>query len=62
MKAKLLKAEFCINIMIRFGKKEQSDHCRGMVENKHHWNLKYQIQDLIILQVYELNIVNAETA
>ena len=32
-----------------------------MVEKKQQWNLKYQIQDPIILHVYELNIVNAET-
>ena len=32
-----------------------------MAEKKKHWNLKYQIQDPIILQVYELNIMNAET-
>ena len=28
-----------------------------MVEKKQYWNLKYQIQDPIILHVYELNIV-----
>ena len=47
--------------MIRFGKKEQNDHCRLMVEKNQHWNLKYQIQDPIILYVYKLNILNAET-
>ena len=29
-----MKAEFYINKMIRFEKKEQSDHCRVMVEKK----------------------------
>ena len=29
-----------------------------MAENKQDWNLKYQIQDPIILHVYEFNIVN----
>ena len=56
-----MKAEFYINKMIRFERKEQSDHCRLMVERKQHWNLKYQKQDLMILYVYELNIVEAET-
>ena len=46
---------------MRFGKKEKSDHCRVMVEKKQYWNLKCQIQDPIILHVYELDIVNAET-
>ena len=46
---------------MRFGKKEKSDHCRVMVEKKQYWNLKYQIQDPIILHVYELDTVNAET-
>ena len=32
LKAKLLKAKFYVNIMIRFGKKEQNDHCMVMVE------------------------------
>ena len=32
-----------------------------MVEKKQYWNLKYQKQDPIILHVYEVNIVNAET-
>ena len=41
-------------------KKEQRDNCRVMVEKKQHWNLKYQIQNPIILHVYKLNIVNAE--
>ena len=56
-----MKAEFYINKMIRFEKKEQSDHCRLMVEKKQHWNLKYQKQDLMILYVYELNIAEVET-
>ena len=47
--------------MFGFGKKEQSAQCRLMAENKQYWNLKYQIQDPIILHVYQLNIVNAET-
>ena len=47
--------------MIRFEKKKQSVHCKVMVEKKQHWNLKYQIQDPIILHTYDLNIVNAET-
>ena len=38
--------------MIRFGKKEQSDDCRVIVEKKQPWNLKYQIQHPIILHVY----------
>ena len=56
-----MKAEFYINKMIRFEKKEQSDHCRLMVEKKQHWNLKYQKQDLMILYVFELNIAEAVT-
>ena len=47
--------------MIRFGKKDESDHCRVMVEKKQHWNSKYQIRDPLILHVYQLNIVNTET-
>ena len=47
--------------MIRFGEKEQSGHCRVVVEEKQHWDLKYQIQDPLILHVYKLNIVNAKT-
>ena len=49
--------------MTRYKKKttKQSDHCRVTVEKKQHWNLKYQIQDPIILDVYELNIVEVET-
>ena len=43
-----------MNVMIRFGKKD------GREETT--LELKYQIQDLIILRVYELNIVNAETS
>ena len=42
-------------------KKEHSDHCRVMVEKKQHWNLKYQKQNPVILHIYELNIVKAET-
>ena len=62
LKVKLLKAKFYINIMTRYKKKtKQSDHCRVTVEKKQHWNLKYQIQDPIILDVYELNIVEVET-
>ena len=38
--------------MMRFGKKEKNGHCRV---------LKDQIQDAIILNVYELNFVNSET-
>ena len=57
----MLKAKFYINIIMRFGKKEKSDHSRVMVEKKQYWNLKCQIQDPIILHVYELDIVNAET-
>ena len=57
------KAEFYIYIyiLIRFGKKEQSDHFSVMVEKKQRWNLKYQIQDPIILHVYELNITNVQS-
>ena len=47
--------------MIRIGNREQSDHCRVMVEKKQHWNWRYQIQDSIILYVDEVIIVNAET-
>ena len=32
-----------------------------MLDTKQDWDLKYQIQDPIILRVYELNIVNAVT-
>ena len=53
LKAKLLKAEFYKNIMIRFEKKGKSNHCRVMVKKKQHWNLKYQIQDPIMIHVYE---------
>ena len=42
--------------MIRFGKKEESDHCRVMVGKKQYWNSKHQIQDPLILHVCELNI------
>ena len=34
-------------LFLRFGRKEQSDHCRVMAEKTHHWNLKYQTQDPI---------------
>ena len=44
-------------IMFRFGKKEQRAQCSVMAEKKQQWNLKYQIQDPIILHVYQLNIV-----
>ena len=32
-----------------------------MLDTKQYWDLKYQIQDPIILHVYELNIVNVVT-
>ena len=65
LKAKLLKAKFYINIMIRFEENKQNDHCSVMVEEKQYWNLKYEIfpliiQDPLILYVYGLNIVNGE--
>ena len=42
-------------------KKERNDHCRVMVEKKQHWDLKNQIQDLIILHINELSIVSIDT-
>lgn len=56
-----MKAKFYINTLIRFGIKEQSAHYRVMGQKNQHHNLKYQIQDLVIFHVYELNIVYAET-
>ena len=44
-------------------KKEQSDHSKVMdAKEETALELKYHIQDPIILHVYKLNIVNAETS
>ena len=47
--------------MIRFGQKEERDHCKVMLEKKPHWNLKHQMRDPTILHVCQLNIFYAET-
>lgn len=44
-----MKAEFYINTIIRFGKKELSHQCNVMVEKKEHCNLKHQLQDATII-------------
>ena len=43
-------------------KKEQSNQSIVMAKKKLYWNLKYQVQDPIFPNEYELNIVNAETS
>ena len=46
--------------MVRFGKKEQSDHCRVIVEKKQYLEVEVSStrSNLIILHVYELNTVD----
>ena len=48
-------------MMIRFGQKEERDHCKVMLEKRPHWNLKHQMRDPTILHVCQLNIFYAET-
>ena len=48
LKPKLLKAEFFINIMIRFEKKRTKWSLQGDGTEEAAWDLKYQIQDPII--------------
>ena len=48
LKPKLLKAEFFINIMIRFEKKRTKWSLQGDGTEESAWDLKYQIQDPII--------------
>ena len=62
MKSTFLTAEFYRNTIFRFGKKRTKWSLLGDDREEIAWNLKYQIQDPIILHVYELNIVNAKTS